>query len=214
MLDIGPKKENQREEIQLGKPQTIPAKKDKSLEMPQITSLEETDQFKIAGIFAFIATFLFVASFGLLFFLKSSKTSQLKSAQLKLDELNGEIKSSGLDKTENEAIRYKTGFSTINAFINSSFSWYTFYNELEKIIPKSIVLSNLSLGNKDTLTIRGEAGSYDDVAKFIDSLQNSQKFSDTQISNTGKVTETSKQVTKTNFELTTKIIKKAFKETK
>lgn len=214
MLDISQQKTDSHQILEGKKFPSSDISQKETLKMPSLGGTDETNQSKSIAIFAVIIAFLFVAAFAYLFFLKSSRTSQINTSNAKLNQLNAEIKSNELDKIEAKALRYKTGFSSINSFLNQSLSWYTFFNQLEKILPKNATLSSIALSQKNSLSLKGETDNYDTVSKLIMSLKNSQRFGEIKINSLGRATSANQEVqtTKINFEITAKTNNNTFKE--
>lgn len=189
------------------------------LEMPQMTSLEGPSPLKISGIFAVIVGLIFVSAFGLLFFIKYSRTNQLKLANAKLAELTSEITSTDLKAIEDSALRYGQGVDELSSFNAKYFLWTKFLTELEKTTPKDLKFSSISASGKDAMNFKGDAANYDSVAKLMQSMDQSGKFSQIKlvsasgVNTTSSVSATTEQAkgTSIKFELSAKINKSVFK---
>ncbi|MCL5795372.1 MAG: PilN domain-containing protein, partial [Patescibacteria group bacterium] len=189
------------------------------LEMPKMASLEGASPSKIWGIFILICAFLFIGAFLYLFLNKYYKTSQITTAKAKLNQLNEEIASSGLKEIEDQALRFQNGISNINKFTSTSVNWSDFFDALQKTVTKDVIFSNFSANSKNEISMKGQVGSYDSMAIFLQSLKNSNKFTDVKLiasskstASTGPTATASDKSEKVNFEISAKM--NTSKETK
>ncbi|MCL5795806.1 MAG: PilN domain-containing protein [Patescibacteria group bacterium] len=219
MLDIGFNKKH-AQNIAANIPQSkisandYSAKKpaDEPLEMPKMASLEGSSPTKIWGIFILICTILFIGAFLFLFLNKYYKTSQINTAKAKLNQLNEEISSSGLTDIENQALTFQNGISNINKFTAQGVDWPTFFDALQKTVTKDVVFSNFSVNSKKEISMKGQVNNFDSLANFLQSLKNSNQFTDAKLVSSSKsttsssaTTSTSDKTDKTNFEISAKI---------
>lgn len=205
---MGGNRNPKKEPLKAG-PQAISAEAE-NLQMPSISQFEGFNSTKVVAYFAIAITLLFVASFAYLFFTKSLRKSQLNTASAKLSQLNAEIESNDLAGIEEESVRFGSGFSEINSFLTKRFSWYNFFIEFEKLLPKNCKITNITVGNADSITIKGEADSFDSVAKFVSSLESSGKFTEVKLNSSSKVSASGGNAEKITYEINPKITKSSF----
>lgn len=210
MLDLNFKKNQESTNNTAIKTESPAVDKGAGLKMPAITSLEGSNQTKTMAIFVILAALMFIGLFVYLFVTKSMQTSQLANAQAKLTQLNLEITSSDLKAIEDQDLRFKNGFPSYNSFIAKSFPWSVFFGDLEKLMPKNIIINNISYSDDGNLIMSGETGDYDSVGKFLTSLTDSKKFIDPKITSINKSTTLNNQNT-IKFEINTKINQDKFK---
>ena len=80
-----------------------------------------------------------------------------------------------------EIIATQKGIDRFNEIIDNQIKWSGMFKEYEKIIPKNVKITALTLDEDNLIKLNGEAGDYMGIAKFIQQLEDSNMFSDVKL---------------------------------
>jgi Tfp pilus assembly protein PilN len=140
-----------------------------------IESEEEKKQRTMIITFSLVALGLFVVGTGIFYYLKVSSKSIASELESRVAVLRTE--NAKLLEVERLAISIKKRNQNAISLIKQNTNWSFVLNEFERIVLPGMVVYKIETEDHYTLKLNGEAGGYEDIAKFITAIDNSEMFS-------------------------------------
>ena len=147
-----------------------------NLEMPTIEP-----EANYLGAISIIIAVLVVAAGVALYFINSTKNSELTTKNAEETTLETNLNTEPLKSQYKEIIATQKGIDRFNEIIDNQIKWSGMFKEYEKIIPKNVKITALTLDEDNLIKLNGEAGDYMGIAKFIQQLEDSNMFSDVKL---------------------------------
>lgn len=148
----------------------------KARSAPEPEFLESKGVSKVVFYFVLVATILVLAMGGYLYFLKETKSEELKTKEKIQADLEAKIAAPELAEVDELASRYSLGLDEISKLINKPVTYSLLFGEMEKIIPTDVVLTLFDINEKQSYKISAKGPDLTSTSKFIKALENSDYF--------------------------------------
>ena len=139
---------------------------------------EALGSFPVAALGILLVTLFLLLVFGG-WYLSSKNT--LKRVDEKLNNINGQLTS--MKELNNDVETYAGAVKNIQSALSGKKKWSALFKELNRVTPKDIVYTTLSVDEKGKVQISGTTSSLGSLAKLMVALQNSTAFGSSVLSN-------------------------------
>jgi Tfp pilus assembly protein PilN len=176
-----------------------------SLEFPAIEP-----EKNYLGTFSIIALILVVLSAVGIYIMKSNKNSLLTTKTTEANNLIQQLNTAPLSTLNDQIVNLQNGLTVFQSAMQGKVYYSKLFAELQKIVPKSVRLTNLSVDENNATKMGGETTNFSDIGVFIKSLQSSQDFSDVQL--ISSTTSDASGTAKVTFSVSCKLNASALKQ--
>lgn len=181
MLEITPKGVDNNQPIATVQPESSRP----SLDLPRATQPQQPMMKKeeieeiiegqpwSLGLTFTVAATVIVALFSFIFYgLTVQGRVALQRQQAIVGDLQNQLQAERMAEINQQYEQIQQKIALAETYFNQPITWSSFFNELSKLVPKQVQLTNFSVSDKSVVVIEGTAADYSQVAKVLLSVDN------------------------------------------
>lgn len=203
MLDIRGMNQNPNSDLEEDRVENNIPRPQPKLQVPSVEP--ETNYLEV---FSVIAAIIVIVVAALLYILKMTKASALKTKDSQSNELQQSLANPALKNIDDQIQSYQTGLDIYQSVISSKIYWSKMFQGLANTDPKNVKFNTFTLDENKNIKISGETNTYSNLAKLVRSLENSKSFSEVKL--TSSTTTETLGVSKVNFAISVKVNSSSF----